>query len=405
MFWDDEDGGERHASISPPIPEEGLQHVLGVWIGRGDLVPTLELLRPEEIPVDWSNAHTRTRADYVVFLELLPTLSRLPTRVVSWLDLLPAQSVSLRATTSAPTAGTSWVETRRRLGWPPTAFANRTRFRVTDELLSTTLAWVLRRVLALYAAAERVDPLVGQDVRRQLLAAATLVEQFLAQSPGLRPSHADLVAVEREGGAWRSVASAARKVFEADDAVLLASRLVMPELRPMFFHLGVLGTVLLALQAEGAVIVSRAPLGHVSGQEQYHVDVAGRRFHLWLEAAGAWHRYRVQSPYRHLSAVLPGQNRPLSPDVLLICPGEAALVIECKYSTNPDYIGRRGLAQSSLYAAELHGRLVSVVDAFVVPPETSATGLAKIYTPAGQLGIARPSDIREVVSGFIARLP
>jgi hypothetical protein len=141
-------------------------------------------------------------------------------------------------------AATSWVDTRRRYGWPPTAFVVRHRDRVAHELLSSVLAWV------------------GGEVLR------------------------------------------------------------------------------LAVQSTGASIDSTSPLSFVTGREQFHVTYAGRVWHLWMEAGGSWQRYGASSLYRSLTTALRAQTRPLAPDLMLILPGEAAFVLECKYSANPDYVGR-----------------------------------------------------------------
>jgi hypothetical protein len=374
--------------------------VLASWIGRGGLVPALQAVHPDELPRDWTASDTRLRVDYVLFLTLLPTIGRWPTRVTAWLDLLPAQSLSLKNITKAPTGGTSWPQTRRRFGWPPSDFVNRSRLRVADELLSTTLAWVVREVIRLRAAAEAVDPLAAVRVSPQLQAAVQLLDGLLAGSPSVEPTPAELVAIEREGGVWRSVAAAARQLRQAQEPADLASRLLLPELQPLLFHLGVLGVLLLAIRDEGGEVVSRSPLGHVSGQEQYHVRLPGRSWHLWVEGAGAWHRYKIKSPYRQVTSFLPDRTRVLSPDILLLRPGKEALVLECKYSGNSDYVGRRGLAQVNLYATELHGSLSSHVTAYVIPPETVLTGASAVATPSGSLGLARPSDLPQILKTF-----
>jgi hypothetical protein len=173
----------------------------------------------------------------------------------------------------------------------------------------------------------------------------------------------------------------------------LAAELLLPvpELRPTLFQLGVLGDLLLALQSAGASIVSTSPLSFVTGREQFHVTYGGRVWHLWMEAGGSWQRYGASSLYRSLTTALRAQTRPLAPDLMLVLPGEGAFIIECKYSANPDYVGRTGLAQTLLYMTDVGASMAARVEGVVVAPEGVVGQGASAGTPAGRLGLASPS--------------
>ena len=117
----------------------------------------------------------------------------------------------------------------------------------------------------------------------------------------------------------------------------------------------------------------------------------GRVWHLWMEAGGSWQRYGASSLYRSLTTALRAQTRPLAPDLMLILPGEAAFIIECKYSANPDYVGRTGLAQTLLYMTDVGASMAASVEGVVVAPNGIAGDITSESTPAGRLGIASPS--------------
>jgi hypothetical protein len=72
---------------------------------------------------------------------------------------------------------------------------------------------------------------------------------------------------------------------------------------------------------------------------------------------------------------------------MLILPGEAAFIIECKYSANADYVGRTGLAQTLLYMTDVGVSMASRVEGVVVAPNGIAGDVTSESTPAGRLGI------------------
>jgi hypothetical protein len=145
------------------------------------------------------------------------------------------------------------------------------------------------------------------------------------------------------------------------------------------------------LQSAGASITSTSPLSFVTGREQFHVSYGERVWHLWMEAGGSWQRYGASSLYRSLSTALRAQTRPLAPDLMLILPGEAAFVVECKYSANADYVGRTGLAQTLLYMTDVGASMAARVEGVVVAPDGVVGAITSENTPAGRLGIGASS--------------
>jgi hypothetical protein len=143
-------------------------------------------------------------------------------------------------------------------------------------------------------------------------------------------------------------------------------------------------------------------LSFVTGREQFHVTYGDRTWHLWMEAGGSGQRYGASSLYRSLTTALRAQTRPLAPDLMLILPGEAAFVIECKYSANADYVGRTGLAQTLLYMTDVGASMASAVEGAVVAPEGVVGDATVASTPAGRLGLASPSAGVERAVEFVA---
>ncbi len=378
--------------VALPIPAAGLDHVLRAWIGRGQLVKVLNRLAPEELPRDWRPEDTQLRADFMVFLELVPLVARLPRTAKQWVDLLPAQSRRRRSVADAPTGGTAWVETRRQYGWPPSSFVIRHRDRVAHELLATVLSWTGTELLRLARRAPAIDPGSVEPVAGQLEALTRTFDAGLLDRGAAEPRPSELAAVAREGAVWRRLVEVAATIRAASEPVA-AAELLWPvaELRPTLFQLGVLGELLRALQSAGATVVGTSPLSFVTGREQFHVTHRGRAWHLWMEGARSWQRYGATSPYRSLVTALRARTRPLSPDLVLVLPGEAAFVIECKYSGDPDYVGRTGLAQTLLYMTDVQASMAAEVEGVVIAPDGVVGDATSADTPVGRLGLAAPS--------------
>jgi hypothetical protein len=389
-----------------PIPQDGLDEVLSAWSGRGELLDALALVE-DDMGVErrWSRVDVLRRAQRVLFSLVEPVVSAWPTSVRTWLDALPAESMHVRALAVTPTSGTSWPETRRRFGWPPTAFSLRARSRVADSLLVTTLRWTLEALLEVHEGASLIEPTIGRDVRRQLDAARELLQwEPVAGAQGQVPGLLELNAVRREGFPWNVVARAAEHLIAQEGSLEeLARRLIMPdeELRGRLFHLAVLGVLLVALKGAGVQIVSRRPLSATTLGPAYVVrDKAGLGWDLWFEAAGMWSYYGVASPYLKTTSRLEGFRRPLSPDIVLLRRNEASLILECKYSRAPAYVSS-GVAQVIVYSTEVTTALAQVVRSVVIVPEGVVDQKAETETVAGSIGLARPSDLAAMVQGLV----
>jgi hypothetical protein len=394
--------------IPPPIPDRGLDEVLRSWSGPGQLWEALAAAEPEELAERrWSARDVRRRAHRILLQELTPHLARWPTDVQTWLDALPAESHQVRTETPWPGAGVSWTDTRRR-GWPPTVFVGRTRVRTAAMLLVTTLSWVLERLDLIRTDAVAVESEVDHLVRRQLDVALGLrgVDPVDA-AQAIRPSAADARALASEGRPWTAVAAVARHLIELDAGGVteLARRLVMPvsELRPRLFHLAVLGELLHQVKARGWTSVSVRPLSGASGGPAYRVErPSAAPLDLWFEAAGAWGHYKKPSPYLAATAGVAAQNRPLGADLMLLRPGHAALLVECKYSPNSEVVARGGYEQVLAYAVEALTELAPQVVSVVVGPGSVVRTPHHATTAAGRVWVASPDGVGDVLDAFAA---
>ncbi len=394
-------------SVILPIPEEGLFEVLRAWSGKGRLWEALAAVEAEEIAErDWTAKDVESRAQRILFEQLLSLLLRWPISLSAWINYLPAESVRVRSVSVVPTSGTSWRDTRL-LGWPPREFVGHSKNRESSTLLVTTLKWTIERLIEIRDGAVKVEPEIDESARRQLEVAQKLLHvEPLASAEGITPARADITAVRSEGKPWSAVASVADALRRLTEATLteLARRLVMPsdDLRWRLFHLSILGKLLLGLQASGASITSIRPLAAFSGGPAYTARAAdGSEWDIWFEAAGAYRHYRKRSPYLAATRGVRGENRPLGADLLLIRPDDRALIIECKYSDNPSYIGRYAYQQTVCYAAEVMTQLAPNVISSIVVPEGAVSVSSKTDLIVGTVGVNSPDDILGLVSDIL----
>ena len=392
-----------------PIPEDGLDEVLRSWSGRGELLDALaHQWEPLDDPVGvaWSRADLERRAALVLIHRVTPSLKQWPSRLADWIDVLPAATVRQREVSVAPRAGTSWRETRQRFGWPPTAFAGRSRSRVPDELLVTSLHWTLQATLATAALAASIESTATSQVAAELDAAERLLSvDVVAAASEVRPNRSDIEAMRREGFPWNKVAPVADELRRADESVdFLAREILMPVpgIRDRLFHLGVLGVVLRETQRHGIHWTSRSRIGsQTSGPVYRGTGADGEPWHLWFEAAGVWGYYKRRSPYMRASKHVPGGSKPLSPDILLLNKGGRALILECKYSDDGSYIGRRGIVQTMGYCAEALTEYAGDCTGLVVAPEGVVPESTLVPTAVGRIGVTTPGGLSPLIADVI----
>lgn len=390
----------------PPIPEDGLAEVLGTWAGRGYLWDALAVPVAVRGERQWSRRDLLRRAHRVLLDRVSPALARWPSRLGGWIDALPASRSHALVERLAPFSGVSWVDTRRRFGWPPTKFIGREAERGADTLLVTTLRWTVEYLVKVRGDAARAFPNVDEAIRDQLDAAAALLDvEPVAAAVGLMPGHPEIMALRHEGRPWNAVADVADEFRAVESSVAdLAWRLILPdeEIRWRLFHLAVLGVLLRALRDAGCTITSHRPLAGAAAAPNYTLtDAKGLAWDLWFEAAGLWKYEGEDSPYVEAVQGVPGAGRELGADLLLIQPGGSALIVECKYSSNPETVARDGYHQAVTYATEIHSRVGGKITSIVVGPEGVVTTAAFTKLSVGRVGIIPPSCLAAEVSAFL----
>lgn len=405
----DRDDDRISRLTSAPIPEAGLAEVLSKWIGRGQLFEGLAASIDEADERAWSAHDLRARAHRLLFEQMMPDLISLPSRLATWLDALPAIRLQHFVTADVPLAGTDWVTTRIRHGWPPKEFAARQSVRSTDMLLSTTLKWTLQGLARVRLGALKSFTEVDLPVRAQLDVTSRLLNfDPLFSADSIRPTRHDLRAVARAGRPWGNVARIAESLLVLEETPeRMAYELLMPddEIRWRLFHLGVLGVLLQALRGRGCSIVSLRPISARSTGPAFRItENTGKVWSLWFEAAGIWSVSGTRAPYAEATRGLALKDRSLGADLLLLSGEGEALVLECKYSRNPEFVARAGYYQAVGYAAELASRLCSTVMAMVVGPDGVVGSSSSTKLAFGTVGTCAPEHLATCVDEFFVSL-
>jgi len=383
------------------IPMDGLGEVLRAWSGRGRLFDALAGIPDDNPDVDWSRQDVEGRARRILLADLEPLLLDWPTAVTHWIHALPAQSLRHRRVSDTPLPGTDWLESRM-LGWPPEQFIVRERSRIADQVMSVTLRWTVDQIADIRHAATRVERSAGNIARPQIEAALALRRQPpLDATDGERPARSDVRVLAQSGWPWTKLASVAEALLAAqgEDLFAFAREQLMPdaEIRWRLFHLAVLGMLLKALRERGALIRSLRPLsGSASPGPSYAVELNGRRWDLWFEAAAIWGHYDRVSPYQTLTqSSLRHSATPLGADILLIIPGEEAIAFECKYG-KASYIARNGYLQAMTYGQELRAHHAKHVTSCVVGPDPKVAHDQWLSDRDVTIGVIGPRHIREL---------
>jgi hypothetical protein len=82
-------------------------------------------------------------------------------------------------------------------------------------------------------------------------------------------------------------------------------------------------------------------------------------------------------------------------------PDRRALILECKYSWDQDWVARHGYYQAMAYGAEIRSRLAEVVVAAAVGPESVVSASSFTDLSIGRVGTVPPSALASLVDEFL----
>jgi hypothetical protein len=385
------------------IPTAGLDSARRIWGGKGELWAAAASVAGPGI--QWTADMARRRAARVVLELVRPHLVRWPNSLRKWIDALPANSVRQRSVGDIPTGFVDWRLTRAR-GWPPRTFALRSRQRLADTLLLSTLRWTLEELVDLCKDVEQMVPGVTGDLWSELRLAEALLELDLVAAAGsIAPTSSDLALVKAAGRPWNMVAAVSRALRVMDhDPHALAQQCIKPdpELADRLFHIAAFGLILRTLESIGWNWRPRKVMGMSGGGPiAFLEDAEGLTWDLWFEAGGAWSFYKVREPFNLASAGVSGTGGPLGADVALVLPNKRAVLFECKFSANPSYVAGRGFEQVLAYAAEATSGLVQQAWGVVVGPSEVVEKMGMASTSVGDICIASHEDLPEVMRSIL----
>ena len=336
------------------IPTVGLEIRL-VWAGRGGLWSAVAAA-DDQRGYKWPPVLARRRAMRVAVRCFGPSCTHGPTRFVAgWTPCLPSRSDSDTSKISRVRAW-SWPATRRS-GWPPREFHHRRRSRVPDTLLVTTTRWTIEELVRAVEDVDSIDSaILGADARSRMRTAAAMLNlEPLASSHPVVPSQADLVALRTSGRPWGAVAAVARclRIIDHDPAQLALLPLDPdPALADRLFHVAVLGCILRASPTPDGELsrsaYQAAPTGSLVVLSDRHQRPRLGCLVRW-PACGPLRRgfsLRCRRRRNHWDRRSAGCRH------ALVRRTDRAIIIECKYSANPTYVGRNGYEQALAYMSE-----------------------------------------------------
>ncbi|WP_158745250.1 hypothetical protein [Streptomyces sp. NRRL S-1448] len=381
------------------VPEDGLAEVLRGWSSTAKLYAALAAVADDWVEVAWTQTDLERRAQRVLYDDLLPGLAKWPARAADWTDALPASSHRERRTSTAIGPGVHWVETRNQGRWPPVEYVAFDRNRVADQVMATTLRWVIDEVALLRRAALNVDPSLKDKEKLRVEAALEVrTASPIDAAIGQVPTRTELHALSRSGYPWTAVAPVAKVLvnFRNMNVLEFARRHLMPidKLRWRLFHLGVLGVLLKSLRDSGWRLVSHRPLSasEATGPHYKAHSQNGEIWDIWFEAERMWKYYGVESSYESLMKSAFGKSSPMGADVAIVSPGHRAYLFECKYGS-VSYVSRDGFHQISTYVAEVAEKLSVVAEGYIVGPDDVVTNNASELLAGARLNVVGPRHL------------
>jgi hypothetical protein len=111
-----------------------------------------------------------------------------------------------------------------------------------------------------------------------------------------------------------------------------------------------------------------------------------------------WAHYHRTSPYRRAVQGLSGGYQPIGADLALVRAGRHALLVECKYSEDVNYVTRNGYEQALAYLTEAVTALVPLGSAIVVGPDGVVPQAGRTETVVGDMQILPATQLASAVA-------
>jgi hypothetical protein len=222
-------------------------------------------------------------------------------------------------------------------------------------------------------AVGKASPQLARRVSPTLAVLAQATDLLLGETEPRKPDRLDLLSLESSEQPWPLVASIASLILRSQgDWSFIAFELLEPdpEMAYRLFHLVTFGRVVQTLRLTAHALTWRAPIGGArSGPRLTAKSPSGRILDVWFEAAGARSYYHLtRGAYPQVVESMEGLGDPIGADVAVIEKGKRALLLECKWSENVEYVGRDGYHQAASYALDARNGVAETVWSFIVGP-------------------------------------
>ena len=339
------------------VPRAGLTELFRFWTGDGPLLDALATCQSDD-EVEWHAADIRRRSRRILLGLLADDLLALPQVPGDWLEHLPAESTAQAGISNSPTGGMRWADTVRQYGWPPTSYVSRRRSWSIDTLPLSVLTWVSRRLADVMADVMTLSPELHARLGASVAALGKAASQIAVdEDAGKPPDRSELLALGHSGFPWRTVANIAELISRSEhDPEFLAFSLLEPDpdLESRLFQVSILGYVVAALRVNHCRIIWKSSFGtSADGPQAEARSSEERQWDLWFDSGKSRAHYAApKSAYSSATKSIVGTGQSVRPDILLIDYPNRALVIECKWSPDPSYVGRDGYHQASSYALD-----------------------------------------------------
>ena len=356
------------------LPREGIREVAKIWSGDGNLFHLLAMTHDEGDHIRWSSEEIRRRSHRILLGKIEDTILKLPSSLSQWEAYLPVSTHTEKQTGSRLRGKVLWSETRRRYGWPPEKYITQLKARNVSNVAISSLLWLADQLGSLLNSVSKMSPVLTRQVGPHVDALAEVTREYAWTGVLDEPDKFELHALRSSGQPWKSVAEIATQIIASRHSPeTLAFELLEADtdIKSSLFHLTTFGYLISALRSHRFSIVSEAILYGSQDRPQIRaIHPDGRKWDLWYEARQTRSKYGVrQSAYRSAVEGVRYPEKTLGYDVLLILPGERALILECKWSGKPEYVGRDGFHQAASYALDARNGLAMEVWSFVVGPE------------------------------------